>query len=89
MQCSYIKTFRKPFTYHSTTIRLCETRDLSIDQVKTAFSDGTDDQLLLSTILKRLLVKHVHIAAISTPLRPESWGPTHWWSDGEPVESVW
>jgi len=70
------KTFRKLFTPVDTTplLRLCENRDLRIDQVKTASSDGTDDGLLLSTILKRLLVKHVHIAAISTPLRPESWG---------------
>jgi len=70
------KTFRKLFTPVDTTplLRLCENRDLRIDQVKTAFSDGTDDGLLLSTILKRLLVKHVHIATISTPLRPESWG---------------
>jgi len=69
------KTFRKLFTPADTTplLRLCENRDLRIDKVKTAFGDGTDDQLLLSTILKRLLVKHVHIAAISTPLRPESW----------------
>jgi len=32
--------------------RLCENKDLGIDKLETAFSDGTDDQLLLTTIFK-------------------------------------
>ena len=27
-------------------------------------------------------MKHVHIAAILTPLGLKSWGSTHWWSQG-------
>ena len=53
--CSDIyKTLRKRFTPVDTTPlqRLCENKDLGIDKLETAFSDGTDDQLLLTTIFK-------------------------------------
>jgi len=53
--CSDIyKTLRKRFTSVDTTPlqRLCENKDLGIDKLETAFSDGTDDQLLLTNIFK-------------------------------------